>query len=591
VEGKPASKRHRTARAFDRTGAAECRCWFTGLVRFDVEGGAVIRFFPGRAGEALRASLTACLGLGISLSAYAVSAAAHATGTVAAPSRPAGVVPVTTCADDDGGGTLRSIIGTAVSGDTVDLRGLDCDTIVLQNGQIEIAVDALVIVGADRDALTIDGAEAGRIFLHGGDGTLTLQALTLTRGRVIDGNGGCVASPHGSIALVDAAVAGCGAHDASGQSAYAGGGGLYAARDIRLLRSAVSDNTASADIARAIGGGGLLTRFGADGKPGNVEVSASTITGNRVLSADTGSDVSVLGGGIDSSGTVTLTRSLVADNSVASAASDDEYESITEGGGVHSFGLSVLESTFSGNRVENSGGAMDVAGGAIAVRGTARIVGSTIEHNHAGILAGGVAQHGGVPGVSRLDIANSTVSHNTAGFYGAGLVIIDGLRMTHSTVAFNAVDETSPFGIGGILIGSNETTGAYAIHSSIVANNQAGAEAMLGTDLSLFLSEVPITIIGDHNLVGESSGLVLPEDTLGGDPLLLPLADYGGPTRTHALAAGSPAIDAGDNAAGLTSDQRGGLHLRTFGAAADIGAFEVQPSPDVIFRSSFDPAE
>lgn len=549
----------------------------------------MIGFFSARSGSARRGPLA--LGLGLSLCATVLHAAMPAPAADTSAARPARVWSVDTCADDGGAGTLRSVVAGAGSGDTVDLGQLDCDTIVLQRGQIEIAVDALVIAGASREVLTIDGADAGRIFLHSGDGTLALQALTLARGRTIDGSGGCVASSDGSIALVDAAVTGCTAHEVSGQSAYAGGGGVYAAGDIRVLRSVVSGNTASADAARAIGGGGLLTRLKPDGSPGDVEIVASTIAGNRVLSAGTGSDVHAVGGGVDSGGTVTILRSLVADNAVVTASSDDEKESVTEGGGVHAIGLDATDSTFSGNRVENTGGAMDVAGGAIAVRGTAVIRGSTIEHNHAGMLAGGIVQHGGAPGVSRLTVVNSTVSHNTAGFYGAGLVAIDRLVMRNSTVAFNAVDEASPFGIGGILIGSNDTTGAYAIHSSIVSNNQSGSDSMFGRDLALFLSEIPITIAGSHNLVGESSGLTLPDDTLGGDPLLLPLADNGGPTRTHALGEGSPAIDTGDNAAGLASDQRGGFHLRAFGSAADIGAYEAQPTPDIIFRSGFDPSE
>jgi beta-lactamase regulating signal transducer with metallopeptidase domain len=66
----------------------------------------------------------------------------------------------------------------------------------------------------------------------------------------------------------------------------------------------------------------------------------------------------------------------------------------------------------------------------------------------------------------------------------------------------------------------------------------------------------------------------LPGDTLHSDPLLLALADNGGPTLTHALAPASPARDAGNNAANLSTDQRGAGHPRVAGAAADIGAFE-----------------
>ena len=73
--------------------------------------------------------------------------------------------------------------------------------------------------------------------------------------------------------------------------------------------------------------------------------------------------------------------------------------------------------------------------------------------------------------------------------------------------------------------------------------------------------------------------------------MLLPLADNGGRTMTHALADGSPAIDAGDNPLGLATDQRGDGFVRVFGGAADIGAFEVQPAApaDRIFADGFDP--
>lgn len=54
----------------------------------------------------------------------------------------------------------------------------------------------------------------------------------------------------------------------------------------------------------------------------------------------------------------------------------------------------------------------------------------------------------------------------------------------------------------------------------------------------------------------------------------MPLAANGGSTRTHALRAGSPAIDAGSNEDALDNDQRGPGHPRVAGAAADIGAYE-----------------
>ena len=60
------------------------------------------------------------------------------------------------------------------------------------------------------------------------------------------------------------------------------------------------------------------------------------------------------------------------------------------------------------------------------------------------------------------------------------------------------------------------------------------------------------------------------------NPKLALLADNGGPTKTMAPLPGSPVIDMGSNPDGLTTDQRGIGFARVVGAAADIGAYEVQ---------------
>ena len=81
------------------------------------------------------------------------------------------------------------------------------------------------------------------------------------------------------------------------------------------------------------------------------------------------------------------------------------------------------------------------------------------------------------------------------------------------------------------------------------------------------------------------------------DPLLEPLADNGGLTLTHALQAGSPAIDAGDPSAlaGVGNvplyDQREATFDRVVdggsgGARIDIGAYEKQSSPDILVSTS-----
>jgi hypothetical protein len=118
--------------------------------------------------------------------------------------------------------------------------------------------------------------------------------------------------------------------------------------------------------------------------------------------------------------------------------------------------------------------------------------------------------------------------------------------------------------------------------SSIVA----GHSIDIGTDLATIPT---FTLNADHSLIGTLCPSPTCEITVvgtgnlvGADPLLAPLANNGGPTRTHALNAGSPAINAGSNPLSLPTDQRGPGFLRVAGAAADMGAYEVSSSPPVL---------
>src|SRR5207244_12433121 len=91
-----------------------------------------------------------------------------------------------------------------------------------------------------------------------------------------------------------------------------------------------------------------------------------------------------------------------------------------------------------------------------------------------------------------------------------------------------------------------------------------------------------------YNLCGDccSGFLTAPGDQINTDPMLGPLQDNGGPTFTHALLSGSPAIDSGDPSFDpyafnppLLYDQRGDGFARVVNDRIDIGAFEVQPAP------------
>src|SRR5262249_48293133 len=85
-----------------------------------------------------------------------------------------------------------------------------------------------------------------------------------------------------------------------------------------------------------------------------------------------------------------------------------------------------------------------------------------------------------------------------------------------------------------------------------------------------------------YNLSSDDGGgfLTAPTDKINTDPILGPLAYYGGPTPTHILKVGSPAIDAGDPnfVSPPSTDQRGVGFARLVNGRIDIGAFERQAS-------------
>ena len=82
-----------------------------------------------------------------------------------------------------------------------------------------------------------------------------------------------------------------------------------------------------------------------------------------------------------------------------------------------------------------------------------------------------------------------------------------------------------------------------------------------------------------------------PGDQINTDPLLGPLQDNGGPTFTHALLPGSPAIDTGDP--NFTPppfyDQRGPGFDRIANGRIDVGSFEVQGPNDLLLRRGLHP--
>lgn len=205
-----------------------------------------------------------------------------------------------------------------------------------------------------------------------------------------------------------------------------------------------------------------------------------------------------------------------------------------------------------------------VVGGAIFWDGTLTIDQCTIADNHAIWQpnspnppgGGGIFAEGGVVAITNSTLTGNTSSGNAPGG-GAVMFFVLWFNLVNVTVTAN---QASGGGGGGLFVVEISEVGSLA--NSIVADN-------LGGDCFLLRSGVA----SDHSLDSDNScGLADAGSHPGVPPLLGPLANNGGPTDTHALLAGSPALNAGNNATCLATDQRG--VTRPQGPACDIGAYE-----------------
>lgn len=479
------------------------------------------------------------LGVAIAMALGLPAMSGHAVDPIQSPepralaSSPAPTSRAVTNCDDDGPGSLRSEVAAATSGDTIDLSSLACSTITLTSGAIDVPVDDLAIVGPGTDGLALDGDASSRVFTHTGTGTLDISGVTIQNGMVQTSmaRGGCVISA-GTIALDSAAVESCTAY---GYDRAQGGcidASALSMTDSRLESCAAKIPETGTDYAN--GGAVAVSGYG------NVEITRSLITNNSASAPQGGAH----GGAVRVElGTLTVIDSTLSNNSAIGRpyAGGSGYFTRVQamGGAVFSEGRQIIEgTTLSGNTA--------TTGGAIAA--LAFVFEDDVVH-----------------------IENSTISGNTASSRGGGLwVILSGISILNSTIFANH----GVYGAGGLFPRHNLVQGYYdfppSVQSSIIAGNTSNYGV---ADIDSTLTQ--LAIVGSNNIIGDSA-VPVPPDTIAGDPLLMPLADNGGLTWTHALLSASLAVDAGINPAALAFDQRGAGFPRVFGPATDIGAFEYQ---------------
>lgn len=377
----------------------------------------------------------------------------------------------------------------------------------------------------------ISNLHGGGIALDVTDTTYTIIRTTIT-GNTATGNGGGVFIEESNLTFTDSTISGNTAQN---------GGGIYFFFNLplsdTLTRLTISNNTATNN------GGGIFVEEKV------LIVENSTFTGNVAARN---------GGGVyaDEDGTLTVTNSTFSGNTAQAASGGG-------GGGlyINEADFAMTDSTVRNNISNfNGGGILFVNVGAILYQST--INRSTISTNTATNNGGGMFNEG-----MEMGVTNSTFSGNSAA-NGGGLHYIstrsDELTLSYSTVAYN-----NALSVGG---GVNVTNQPMMGNNTIFGNNTAGVAPDYNGG---FFS-------GSYNLIENTTGAIITGNTTGNitgqDPMLSPLANFGGATQTHRLQLGSPAIDAANPTSFPATDQRGIDRPidgnGTGGAQPDIGSFE-----------------
>ncbi|MDH3306467.1 MAG: family 16 glycosylhydrolase [Acidimicrobiia bacterium] len=289
--------------------------------------------------------------------------------------------------------------------------------------------------------------------------------------------------------------------------------------------------------------------------------------GDRVLIVDPGAmvtvhDITLTGGfGWQLAGCVLNNGNLALDQVTVTGCTmaTDSGDFWQGGGGIYSGDgatLNLIDSTVSNNNAGWSGGG--VFG---FFNSTTNVIRSTISGNISSDVGGGLRLLG------NAEIVNSTISGNeSTGWYGGALFLTDGVvNMVNTTVTDNVSPAWAPAAVFVGTFGDGSAT--LNVANSIVAHNVTE-----GCFLAPFgAGPVAINSLG-NNVFSDGTCFPVGSDQIVADAGLGGLAANGGPTLTHALLAGSPAIDMASAANCPATDQRG--VARPQGGACDVGAFE-----------------
>jgi CSLREA domain-containing protein len=243
------------------------------------------------------------------------------------------------------------------------------------------------------------------------------------------------------------------------------------------------------------------------------------------------------------------------------------------GGALSNFGtFGIVDSVLSGNTADQNGGALQ-NNGRLTLRGST-VAGNTAE------FCGGPFNYSTSTGGGNMFLVNSTIAGNAGQFVAGGILSVNFggppavVSVINSTVANNAQ-------VSGVSVNASDQGGIATITllNTIVAESSTGTTLVAGGGNGAIVS-------GGNNLASDGGGgfLTGTGDLTNTNPLLGTLSNYGGTTPTLYPKSKSPAIDAANDSAAPSVDQRG--VSRPQGPHPDIGA--VEANGELIFQNGFD---
>ena len=468
----------------------------------------------------------------------------------------------------------------------------------------------------------------------------TFGASTSPTAQNTDRAGGGILSNGGRVTLTNVTVQSCqalGKGDTivnNPNALDAMGGGLAS---LAIGNVTITDSTFTANTAQGGNGLNFNNAAGSGARGGSIYFEGGTlnISGSRILLSSAnggnggngpgnqtngGAGGASFGGGAYVSGTISINNTTFEScaalgGNAGTGQNGGNFGGESGGGGIYGLGsLTVTNSTFDLNSSTGGRGGdafgPDCFGGHIAFDGGAARGGAIVAGNGSLIINTATFANNSANGGNGGDGGETNGGGCAGSQHGAGGLAHGGaitnlnaatVNIKHATISLNNAQAgnsgvnqggaNSPARLvaegtgGGIRVapGSSVTLQNTIIAGNTAANGAGNTSAAPTAGPNV---DGAVSSLG-HNLLGvttEATGFTGAGDQTSANPMLAALANNGGPTRTMALSAGSPAIDAGV-AAGATFDQRGlprtfdqtGVANAATSDGTDIGAFELQP--------------